>query len=292
MSATTSTRASSTARSRRSGRLGVWPVIQPVVAILAVILLIGFPLWMVLVTSAKPQSEALNPNVSLPSDWQIWENYSHVFSEGRILPAFLGSVFIMVPAVFGVLLLGSMASWILARRGGRLNAVLYAVAISGIILPPAVVTLVLLLRQLGLAGTGGGMVLVYMGIYMSTVIFFVTGFIRTIPPELEEAARVDGAGSVRVFFRIIVPLLAPVLSTATILICLYVWNDVFYAFFVIGGRIDTLPLNLFQVASAGLYLNNWHYIFAYVVLMSLPLLLVFMFAQRRIISGVTSGAVK
>src|SRR5690625_430298 len=137
---------------------------------------------MVLVTSAKPQSEALSPNMSLPSDWQIWENYSHVFTEGRILPAFLGSVFIMVPAVFGVLLLGSMASWILARRGGRLNAVLYAVAISGIILPPAVVTLVLLLRQLGLAGTGGGMVLVYMAIYMATGIYIVTGILRAAPP--------------------------------------------------------------------------------------------------------------
>jgi len=87
-------------------------------------------------------------------------------------------------------------------------------------------------------------------------------------------------------------LLVPVLSTATILICLYVWNDVFYALFVIGGRIDTLPLNLYQVASSGLYLQNWHLIFAYIVLMSLPLLIVFILAQRKIIAGVTSGAVK
>ena len=84
----------------------------------------------------------------------------------------------------------------------------------------------------------------------------------------------------------------PVLSTATILICLYVWNDVFFAFFVVGGRLDTLPLNLFQVASSGLYLQNWHLIFAYVVLMSLPLLVVFIIAQRKIISGITSVAVK
>lgn len=274
------------------GNRGIWSALQPGVAILAVVALIGFPLWMVLVTSAKPQDEAINPDFSLPTQWQIWENYSHVFAEGRIIPAFLGSLLVMVPSVFGVLLLGSMASWILARRAGRLNTVLYALAISGIVLPPAVVTVVLLLRQLGLAGTAIGMISVYMGIYMSTVIFFVTGFIRTIPHELEEAARVDGASARRVYFRIIVPLLTPVLSTATILICLYVWNDVFYAFFVIGGRIDTLPLNLFQVASAGLYLNNWHYIFAYVVMMSLPLLITFMVAQRRIISGVTSGAVK
>nr|WP_246220969.1 carbohydrate ABC transporter permease [Phytoactinopolyspora mesophila] len=185
-----------------------------------------------------------------------------------------------------------MAAWILARRSSRFFSVLYAGAISGIVLPPAVVTIVLLLRQLGLAGTAVGMIGVYMGIYMSTVVFFVTGFIRTIPTQLEEAARVDGAGPVKVFGRIILPLLRPVLATATILICLYVWNDVFYAFFVIGGRIDTLPLNLFQVASAGLYLNNWHLIFTYVVVMSLPLVVVFVVAQRRIISGITSGAVK
>jgi raffinose/stachyose/melibiose transport system permease protein len=185
-----------------------------------------------------------------------------------------------------------MAAWVLARRASRWLAVVYAVAISGIVIPPAVITLVLLLRQLGLAGTLPGMVLVYVGIYLSTAIFFVTGFIRTIPHELEEAARVDGAGPVRVFFTIILPLLRPVLATATILICLYIWNDVFFAFFVIGGRMDTLPLNLFQVASAGVYLNNWNLIFAYVVLMSIPLLVVFAVAQRRIIAGITGGAVK
>ncbi len=174
----------------------------------------------------------------------------------------------------------------------RLTAVLYAVAISGIVLPPAVVTVVLVLRQLGLAGTALGMIGVYTGMYLSTVIFFVTGFVRTIPVELEEAARIDGAGPLRVFARVVLPMLSPVLATATILICLYVWNDVFYAFFVLGGRLDTLPLNLFQVANAGLYLNNWHLIFAYVIMMSVPLLVVFVLAQRRIIAGVTSGAVK
>ncbi|MFD6138142.1 carbohydrate ABC transporter permease [Promicromonospora sp. NPDC060271] len=273
-------------------RHGVWRRVQPVAAVLAVVLLIGMPLWIVVVTAGKSQGEALDPDLSLPTTWQYAENFAAVWEDGRVPAAFFGSLLVMVPAVIGVLALGSLASWVLARRSSRLMAVLYALAISGIVLPPAVVTVVLLLRQLGLAGTAIGMIGVYMGMYLSTVIFFVTGFIRTIPVELEEAARVDGAGPLRVFGRIILPLLAPVLSTATILICLYVWNDVFYAFFVVGGRLDTLPLNLFQVASAGLYLENWHLIFAYVVLMSLPLLAVFVVAQRKIISGITSGAVK
>ena len=275
----------------RRGR-SVTGILQPIATVLAVVLLLGVPFWLVISTAGKNQAEALNPNLAPPSQWQLFENFAQVFTDGRMVPAFFGSLLVMVPAVLGVLILGSMAAWILGRRSSRGLAVIYALAISGIVLPPAVVTIVLLLRQLGLAGTPVGMIGVYMGMYLSTVIFFVTGFVRTIPQELEEAARVDGAGPVKVFVRIILPLLMPVLATATILICLYIWNDVFYALFVVGGRLDTLPLNLFQVASAGLYLQNWHLIFAYIILMSLPLLLVFVFAQRKIISGITSGAVK
>lgn len=266
--------------------------LQPTFAILIAILLLGVPFWIILVTAGKNQAEALNPNLELPTQWQLFENFGTVFTDGKMLAALGGSILVMVPSVLGVLILGSMAAWILGRRKSKLLAFIYALAISGIILPPAVVTIVLLLRQLGLAGTAVGLIGVYMGMYLSTVIFFVTGFVRTIPVELEEAARVDGASPVRVFVKIILPLLMPVLATATILICLYIWNDVFYALFVVGGRLDTLTLNLFQVASAGLYLQNWHLIFAYIILMSLPLLITFMVAQRKIISGITSGAVK
>jgi raffinose/stachyose/melibiose transport system permease protein len=270
----------------------IWRRLQPVVTIVLVLVVIGVPLWLVVATAGKSQGEALNPNLALPQHWQLLANLRAVWTDGDVPAAFFGSLLIVVPTVAGVLTFGSMAAWVLARRATRLNALLYAFAISGIVLPPAVVTVVLLLRQLGLAGTAIGMIGVYMGIYMSTVIFFVTGFVRTIPSSLEEAAQIDGAGAFLVFRRVVLPMLRPVLATATILICLYVWNDVFYAFFVIGGRLDTLPLNLFRVASAGLYLNNWHLIFAYVILMSLPLVVVFAVAQRKVIAGITGGAVK
>lgn len=284
-----------TAPSRRPARLGdapIWRRLQPFCAIGLVTVLIGLPLWLVVATAAKSRGDALTPNLSPPRHWQLLTNLETAWNQGRVPAAFFGSLLIVVPSVAGVLVVGSMAAWVLARRGTLLNAMLYALAISGIVLPPAIVTLVLLLRQLGLAGSPAGMIGVYMGIYLSTVIFFVTGFVRTIPVSLEEAAQIDGAGPVRLFVRVVLPLLRPVLATATILICLYVWNDVFYAFFIVGGRLDTLPLNLFQVASAGLYLNNWNLIFTYVILMSLPLIVVFAIAQRKIISGITSGAVK
>ena len=282
MSATTSTQP----------RFRLGRIAQPAAAIIAAVVLLGVPFWIIVMTAAKDQASALKPDLAPPADFRLLENFATVFEDGRMLAAFGGSVLVMVPAVLGVLILGSMAAWVLGRRSTKPMVFVYALAISGIVLPPAVVTVVLLLRQLGLAGTAVGMIGVYMGMYLSTVIFFVTGFVRTIPIELEEAARVDGASPVRVFVTIILPLLMPVLATATILICLYIWNDVFYALFVVGGRLDTLPLNLYQVASAGLYLQNWHLIFAYIVLMSLPLLITFVVAQRKIISGITSGAVK
>lgn len=265
---------------------------QPVFVLVLVALVLGLPLYMVILTAGKSTTEAATPNLSLPTHWQFAANFSDAISDGRVLSGLVGTLVLTIPTVLIVLVLGSMASWVLARRASRLTAVLYALAISGIILPPAIVTVVLLVRQLGLSGTAVGMIGVYCGIYMSTVIFFVTGFIRGLPVELEEAARIDGAGPLSVFFRIILPLLGPVLATASILICLYVWTDVFTAFFVVGGRMDTLTLNLFSIASSGQHELNFNLIFAYIILMSLPLLIVFIVAQRQIISGVTAGAVK
>jgi raffinose/stachyose/melibiose transport system permease protein len=257
------------------------------------LLFVGVPAWLVLVTSAKPPGEAITPNLSLPRHWQPAANYHTALLQGQMIRGFVNSVLVVVPSVVLVLLLGAGAAWVFARRSGRLVAMAYALTISGLLLPPAVITIVMELRQLGIANTRPGLIAVYTGMYLSTAIFFMTGFIRTLPAELEEAARMDGAGSWRVFTRIMLPLLRPVIATATIMVMLFAWSDIFYAFFVLGGGPDaTLPLNLYQVASAALYLNNWHLIFAYVVLMSLPMIVVFVIAQRRIIAGITNGAVK
>ncbi|KFI64209.1 carbohydrate ABC transporter permease [Bifidobacterium cuniculi] len=267
-------------------------VIHNILVILVMLALLGVPFWVLIVTAGKSQAESVAPNMALPSRWQLLENFRTVMVDGKMWQALLGSLLATIPSVFLVLLFGSMASWIVARRRTKPMTVTYALGISGLILPPSIVTVMMLLKFMGLSGTAVGMIGVYTSIYMSTVIFFVTGFIRTIPISLEEAARIDGAGPTRTFFIIILPLLGPTLSTATILVTLYIWNDVFYSLFILSGKMDLLPLNLYNIASAGLYLNNWHLIFAYIILMSLPLLLVFALAQRKIISGITGGAVK
>ncbi|WP_436841051.1 carbohydrate ABC transporter permease [Streptomyces bobili] len=270
-----------------------WRYGRPALVLLIAGLAVGVPLWLVAVTSAKPQAEAITPNLSLPRHWQPGSNYEGAVGQGEMLRGFSNSLLVVVPSVALVLILGAGAAWVFARRKSKLVSAAYALCISGLLLPPAVITIVMELRQLGLAGTRPGMIAVYTGMYLSTSVFFMTGFIRAIPLELEEAARMDGATPLRIFGQIILPLLRPVIATATIMVMLYAWSDIFYAFFVLGGGDRaTLPLNLYQVASAQLYLNNWHLVFAYVVVMSLPMVAIFLVAQRKIVSGITSGAVK
>ncbi|MBI0061962.1 carbohydrate ABC transporter permease [Bifidobacterium sp. W8115] len=286
----TATQAQSSTTVNKRSKTGT--IVHAVLVVLVMLVLLGVPFWLLIVTAGKSQAEAIRPTMSLPSHWQLLQNFSTVITDGKMIKAFFGSVIVTVPSVFLALLLGSMASWVLARRATKPMTVVYALSISGLVLPPAVVTVMMLLKIIGLSGTALGMIGVYVGIYLSTVIFFVTGFIRTIPISLEEAARMDGASPMRIFFTIILPLLGPTLATATILVTLYIWNDVFYSLFILSGKMDLLPLNLYNIASAGLYLNNWHLIFAYIILMSLPLLIIFALAQRKIISGITGGAVK
>ncbi len=283
----------SSARSQTGRRRSRRRLVQPAAALLLGLAFLGVPLWLVVVTAAKPLGETDVPSLALPLHWQIGQNFSDAINQGHIWLGFMNSVIVVVPATVVIIVLGSMASWILARRTGRLAGLAYGLVMVGLLIPPAVVTLVLELRSIGLAESRLGLIATYTSMYLPLTVFLMTGFIRALPYELEEAARVDGAGPIRVFFRIVLPLLAPVIATASILIILFTWSDLFYASFVLGGGDKgTLPLNLLQVASANLYQNAWNLVFAYVILMSLPMVIVFLIAQRRIISGVTSGALK
>ena len=269
------------------------PWLQPTVAVASAVLFLGVPLWLVFVTSGKSAAQTQIPSLTLPHHQQFASNYSDAYSSGKMLSGLVNSLLVVVPAVTLTVVFAGMASWVLARRTSRIVGGLYSVAVSGMLLPASVITMTVEMRHIGLQDSRIGLILAYIGMFTSVAIFFMTGFIRTLPIDVEEAARIDGAGPLRIYFNVVLPLLSPVVITASILITLLAWNDLFYAFFILGGGSkSTLPLNLYQVASTQLYVNNWHLIFSFVVLVSLPLVAVFALAQRRIVSGVTSGAVK
>jgi raffinose/stachyose/melibiose transport system permease protein len=244
------------------------------------------PLWIIVINSFKPLGEASALGIELPAQWQIAENYGIVITEGDLLGGLRNTLLITIPSVIAVVVLGAMASWVFARSRHQSISLLYYLCISGILVPPALVVSVLLLKALAIQGTHLGIVLFYIGTNLSFGIFLTTGFVKTVPVELEEAARIDGAGPFKVFSRIIFPLLGPVLATDAFIVVLGLWNDFFYPFFMIPGSANrTLTLGLYNFVNRDRHETNWNLVFADIVLVSLPLIVVFVVAQRRIIAG-------
>jgi raffinose/stachyose/melibiose transport system permease protein len=278
-----------TPRRRRQARAGLKYIVLSAFAFLTVLM----PLWIVLVNSAKPQGEANELGVGLPSIWRISANYGQVFHDGEVLEGLKNTLIVTVPALLGILLFGSFAAWIFARGRSRTIRALYYVSIVGILVPPAIVGSVLVLRWYGIYGRYLGLILFYMGIFLSFAIFFITGFIKTIPLELEESARIDGASPVRIFRKVILPLLTPILATTFVVLLLFLWNDFIYPFYILPSSDKrTLTLGLYNFVSGSMYETRWNLVFADVVLVSLPLVVVYFFAQRRVMAGLMGGAVK
>ncbi|RSM64130.1 sugar ABC transporter permease [Actinoplanes sp. ATCC 53533] len=254
---------------------------------------VGIPLWLVLVNGAKSYAEAQDLSLRLPRKWQLGANLSTVFTEGAVLRGFVNSCLVTVPALLLLLFFGAMAAWVFGRGRRRGVRALYYLAISGILLPPAIVTTLRVLGSFGLDGTRRGAVLFYAGAYMSLSIFLMTGFVKAIPYEMEESARLDGCSALSVFLRIVLPALRPVLLTTGVFLALQIWNDFFYAFFLLrGSERQSLPLGLFSFVSGNQYRTNWHLIFAHIVVVSAPLVMTYLVAQKRIVAGLLSGSVK
>ncbi|CAN5575139.1 carbohydrate ABC transporter permease [soil metagenome] len=244
------------------------------------------PLWLVLVNSLKVGGEANALGLGLPQEWAATENYGTVFFDGEFVRGLGNTLLVAIPTIVIVVVLGGLASWAIARSRRRAATLLYYLSISGVLIPPAIVTSIAVLRALGVHGTHLGLVLFYSGIFMAFAVFLVTGFVKTIPFELEEAARIDGAGSMTIFFRVIFPLMAPISVTAGFILLLFMWNDFWYAFFMLSGpEKRTLVLGLFNFVSGIQYQIRWNLVFANVILVSIPLVVVFVLAQRRIVAG-------
>lgn len=254
---------------------------------------VALPLWLVIVNAMKPEGEAQALSLGLPHDWAVGENLRVVFDEGHYLSGLVNSLLITIPVLIVTLLLGSAAAWAFARSHARwMKAAFYLTSLS-ILLPPAIVPSIYILRELGVDGSLLAYGLILIGTRMGVVVFLTTGFIRALPTDLEDAASVDGASYFQVYRRILLPLLRPILLVGGVMLVITVWNDFFFALFLIQGEDNaTLPLALYQFASGTVDTLRWNLVFAHVLLTSLPLIVVYLFVQRRVISGLTEGAMK
>ena len=250
------------------------------------------PLWMLLVNSFKTQGEASIPRFSLPTTWNAIANYRTVIVKGMFFTGLMNSLVIAVPVIATVLLLGSMAAWSYGRSTAITLRVAYFISSLSMILPPAIIPTVYILIHVGINGTRLGYFLVLVGTRLGIVILMATGFAKTLPVSLEEAAEIDGASRWQVYWHVILPLLKPVLFTSAIMLCISVWNDFFFGLFLLQGEgRATLPLMLYKFASTSANGVVWNLVFANVVLSALPIFLAFVFMQRRVIGGLTEGSV-
>jgi raffinose/stachyose/melibiose transport system permease protein len=254
---------------------------------------VGVPLWMMLVNSFKPPGEAAALDLSLPIVWAAVENFSAVFEQGNYWQALGNSLLVSIPTIIVVCLIGASASWAFGRsRSKVMQFAFYAIALS-MLMPATLIPTVFLLREMQLDGTTLGYVLVLIGTRMGIVVFLATGFVRSMPEDLESAAAIDGASRLQVFIQIILPLLSPVLFVGGVILVITVWGDFFFAQFLIpGSGRATLPLSLYSFANSSAQSLRWNLVFAHVLLSGLPLMLAFVFAQKRVIGGLTEGALK
>ena len=251
------------------------------------------PLWVVVVTSFKPLGEAIRLDMSLPQDWAIVDNYRTVFIDGRFPLAFANSLFITVTSVTIMILVGSFAAWAFGRSESRMMTVIYYITVFSLLLPTAIVPEIFLMQRLGIDGTRLALILFSIGTRLGLVIFLLTGFVRTVPKSLEEAAVIDGASKFQVFYRVVFPLLRPILFTVGIILVIFIWNDFFGPLFLLRGQSrQTLPLSLLRFSEGSVRQVPWNLSFAHIVLVSVPLILVYVFGQKRILSGLMSGGVK
>jgi raffinose/stachyose/melibiose transport system permease protein len=266
-----------------------------VLALLTVsgIVFVLLPAWVVVVNSFKTIGESKTLDLALPRQWAAVENYATVFVQSGVARGFLNSLLVTVASVALLLFTGAMASWTFARSRSRLVRVLYLVAIAGILVPPAIIPSIAILRATGLQGTFVGLIVFYAALLMAVTVFIITGFVRGIPTELEDAARIDGCGEAGVFFRIVLPLLQPVLLSVGILLTIIVWTEFFSAFLILSGReSQTMPLGLWYVSSGSANQVRWNLVMTHVVLVSAPLLIFYFLVQRRLVGGVLGGGLK
>jgi len=270
-----------------------WALARYAVLTLFAIPWIVVPIWMVLVNSFKQAGEAASLDLTLPSAWSFVDNYSTVLVQGNYLRALANSLLVSVPTIAAVVLIGAAAAWGFGRSRSKLMQFGYYVIALSILIPPSLIPTIYLLRDLSLDGTTLGYILVLVGTRMGVVVFLATGFVRATPTDIEDAACMDGANRLQIFFLIMLPLLAPVLFVGSVILVISVWGDFFFATFLLPGTARaTLPLALYSFATSSVQSFRWNLVFAHVVLSSLPLVIAYAFIQRRVIGGLTEGALK
>lgn len=252
------------------------------------------PLVWLLYSSFKTDQEIFFEPWALPQTLQ-WENFERAWVAVHIGQYFLNSLKVVIPSLALTLTLASMTSYVLARFQFFGNRALFYLFMSGMLFPIflALVPLFFLAKDLQLLNTFTGLILVYTAYSLPFTIFFLTGFFKTLPSELHEAALIDGANEYQVFYRVMLPLAQPGLVTMAIFNFLGMWNQFILPLVLMTERDNyVLPQGLSFILHQQYYKTDWSALFAALTIIMIPTLLVYAVFQNQIQRGVTVGALK
>lgn len=253
-------------------------------------LIMFIPIYLVIVNSLKTRAEASSMGVGLPTSLN-WPNFATVIERGKLVTAFGNSVLYAVAATIIGTTLAALAAYVLSRNRTRFNRYIYFFLIMGIAMPTNFVTLMKVMQMTHLINTQIGIILLYSASSLPFSIFLIYAFIGTLPRELDEAAIIDGCSPIRLFFSVIYPLLTPVLVTAGILNLLGIWNEFLLPLYYLN-RSAYWPMTLAVYNFFGQFQADWSLVSADILLTILPVIIIYLFAQRFILAGMTAGSVK
>ena len=252
------------------------------------------PVGFLLINSFKSQSEIVASPIALPQSW----NFRYILNAAQKISFFksIATTFIVtVLSVALIVLVSSLAGWIVARTKNKWAAFALYMLTAAMLIPFQAVMYPLLsiFENVGLKNIIG-LIIMYGGFGLSLSVFLYHGFVKSIPPSVEEAALIDGASMIKTFFSVVFPLMRSTTATVIILNSMWIWNDYLLPFLVIGnGNIRTLTLELyFAKMTSGQFGNPWELIFPAVFVSIIPIVLVFLFLQKHIVKGISDGAVK
>lgn len=251
------------------------------------------PFMFIFLTAAKTRAEAALFQFSWPSKFQLIENLRAVmaFGDYRMFRALWNSTILTVGSVTLIVLFSALVAFVMQRRADRLASVVSSFILAGLVIPPAVVPTIFLLQWLGIYKTLFGMIMIEVAFTLPFATLILRAFMGSIPREIDEAAIMDGASPMRVFFSIILPLLKPAIITVIVVSSVGIYNDfVGPLYFLPGSQNVTAQLTLYSFISQ--FNSQWNLLFADVIVVTILPLIMFIFFQKQLVSGLTAGAVK
>jgi raffinose/stachyose/melibiose transport system permease protein len=262
------------------------------VLIILFVLTVVYPVLFVILTSLKSTTEFYSNIWGWPHV-VAWSNYTEAWTTGGIGSAFGNSTIVVASSLVFILLFSGVAAYALARLVPKSDLITLIILASTFI--PGELVLVpefLMASKLQIVGTDLGLIASYIGWALPITIFIMRGFILTIPAELIEAARIDGAGELRIFFQVVVPLMLPAIATTAIFNFIGLWGELLWAIIVLSTQstVRTLPFAI--VEFQGQFGTQWGPLSAAICIVIIPLVVVFIFAQKYFIRGLTDAAVK